>query len=471
MASRHVLWGVALASLLALGCGDEDVCTPGGYMNCTQANGQPGQMVCTNGQWSGCGTPTTCQDGTFTKCTTAGGKQGTKQCVSGAWSACTPACQEGTYKKCTTANKKEGSQACSNGSWGTCQPKSIPKCKDGAKQACSTKCGTGTEVCVKEQWVNCDAPKPKQEVCDGVDNNCDGKVDEVCSCVHGKCEECYTGAAATKNIGPCKAGKKCCTKGTWGSCTGEKLPAASENCTDKIDNDCNGTVNDGCTCTIGAKQACGSAVGLCKKGTQECKNEGSKVAWGTCTGGVKPTPEKPKGCDGLDQDCDGNIDNGLAGDNAEANDTCAAARNYTLKETDNAPKEVFLTIYPTGDVDFFKITAHEDAPPTIPPLCLPWPMKNPADPQCHYLEVDLTSPPVSGLQYQFTVLTGNCTAPVQTLSGSGKKTFQWNGLCGVDDSLDIWLKVEPVASSKPTWSCKPYKLKLHYTKVNKKKCS
>ena len=79
---------------------------------------------------------------------------------------------------------------------------------------------------------------------------------------------------------------------------------AAEQCNNGLDDNCNGTVDEGCLCVNGQTQACGSNVGACTKGTQTCFNG----AWGMCIGGVGPAPET---CNNVDDDCDGSVDEGV----------------------------------------------------------------------------------------------------------------------------------------------------------------
>ncbi|MDB4970878.1 MAG: hypothetical protein JWN44_6567 [Myxococcales bacterium] len=95
-----------------------------------------------------------------------------------------------------------------------------------------------------------------QQCVDGVDcmtgnpGSCAaGKV--VCqgsslSCVPASTtQSCYSGPAATRDIGTCKSGMQTCI-GSLGACGGEVLPAAVENCFNDLDDDCDGKVNNGC---------------------------------------------------------------------------------------------------------------------------------------------------------------------------------------------------------------------------------
>ncbi len=79
-----------------------------------------------------------------------------------------------------------------------------------------------------------------------------------------------------------------------------------EICGNGLDDDCNGFVDDNCTCdTPGEIQPCFNGppgrrnVGTCTDGTHVCTSE---FVWSPCTGGVSPTTEI---CDGLDNDCNG----------------------------------------------------------------------------------------------------------------------------------------------------------------------
>jgi hypothetical protein len=76
-------------------------------------------------------------------------------------------------------------------------------------------------------------------------------------------------------------------------------PGAFELC-DGLDNNCEGTVDEGCMCTVGTP--CGpSNEGVCRLGTYD--------ATCNCVGAVYPTAEV---CDGLDNDCDGIVDQDIA---------------------------------------------------------------------------------------------------------------------------------------------------------------
>ena len=212
-----------------------------------------------------------------------------------------------------------------------------PACKDGAAQLCDPMAGAAIESC------------------DGLDNDCDGLVDEdlgwkLCG------------------LGPCQHLLYSCSEGQEADC--DPFEGAEPESCDGQDNDCDGLVDEGlgsttcglgacvhtvANCSAGQPQACDPMAGAwpesCDGLDNDCDGHTDEDL-GSTTCGLGPcehtaancadgAPQvcdplegaEPESCDGLDNDCDGKVDNGCPGEDCQellAGDPTLASGTYAI---------------------------------------------------------------------------------------------------------------------------------------------
>ncbi|MBN1386570.1 putative metal-binding motif-containing protein, partial [Candidatus Woesearchaeota archaeon] len=170
-------------------------------------------------------------------------------------------------------------------------------------QDCSVQhlgiCALGTELCTEGSWDGC--PIPEEELCndDGLDEDCDGNINEpeICSCLNGQTQPCPF------QYGVCVGAFETCTEGQWPGCTadnyGPDYEAGTELTCDGLDNDCDVAIDENITNQTGSTD-----VGECSFGLDVC------IA-GNWTVNITPIYPENEICDGLDNDCNNLTDDDL----------------------------------------------------------------------------------------------------------------------------------------------------------------
>ena len=175
---------------------------------------------------------------------------------------CQDACQLGAVVNCSPQAPLENQEMSCNGLDDDCDgvvDENIIRMCQGLDIG---ECTPGVRKCANGQFRDCmGAIMPEAEICNGLDDDCDGTTDENVSRPCGS------------TIGECSQGIQMCVAGAPGPCQGAVGPV-NEVC-DGLDNDCDGQSDEGFS--VGMPCPLGDG----RMGTIRCDAMGSTVCQGT----------------------------------------------------------------------------------------------------------------------------------------------------------------------------------------------
>ncbi len=283
------------ALLVAAGCAESDKIDDGGTggsgasgerTTAAGSRGEGGSTTTSSGDGGGpdCSGPELCDGSVDEDCD--GTIDEDCDCISGD----TQPCFSGDPVFAGVGACVEGTQTCDDaGKWSACDGEVLPSDEDcdAIDNDCDASvdegfepeiCGQGicqvsVETCEDGSPTRCVplTPPDPNEDCDGVDDDCDGAVDEGCTCQNGQTQGCYTGPNGTQNVGICTGGTQTCSGGQWGPCLGEVTPG-SEAC-DTLDQDCDGNTAEGSCNLPNSVSSCsggGCTITGCNPGFSNC---------------------------------------------------------------------------------------------------------------------------------------------------------------------------------------------------------
>ena len=277
----------------AQSCQDLGSCNQGETRDC----GNCGTRTCTfDGEWGSCEDQGECAAG-FVEIFGSCGNCGKLRRV------CDAACEWGSVE-CTDEGECEPNEVETAGSCGTCGTD---------QRVCDpATCMWGPWECVEVQDCT-----PGQTEQGGSCGNC-GTEERQCGadCTWGNWNctnegECEPDSTSNQGCAPCQL-KTCTQQCTWGPCE-----LASEVC-NGLDDDCDSICDNGFQCCMGTTGPCNTSCG--SVGTHTCLS-------GTCTwGNCNPPPET---CNGMDDDCNSQTDEGDRADNISTTYTVMSGFNST----------------------------------------------------------------------------------------------------------------------------------------------